>query len=460
MDIQKLWRTALVEIELLVSKPVFQTQFSQSELVSLERGVATVGFPNAMIKNLVEVRHYSLIKSILDQHTGQNVSLVLVVAPHKKVLSQKDAGPLFEQPKETTKEELDQTARRLHVRPEHTFESFAVSTSNQIAYAAATAVAKTPGAAYNPLFFYGGVGVGKTHLMHAVANQLLKERRGVKIVYCMGEEFLNEIVEAIQTKTARQFKQKYRSADLLLVDDVQFIAGKQTAQEEFFHTFNAVHRDGGQIILTSDRAPEEISRLEDRLRSRFEGGLTVDISAPDFELRTAIVNIKASALNIGLTPEASRIISANLTDTRSIEGFLKRITTEVSARPGTILTPEFVSSLLGAKAKNNSAEKAPDQKRKNQVTAQEVLNAVASYFQIKPTALKGPKRDRPIARPRQVVMYLCKTELGMTLEDVGGLLGGRDHTTIMHGADLITNEISTNVRLRDSVEGIKKFLWG
>ena len=276
----------------------------------------------------------------------------------------------------------------------------------------------------------------------------------------MGEEFLNEIVEAIQTKTARQFKQKYRSADLLLVDDVQFIAGKQTAQEEFFHTFNAVHRDGGQIILTSDRAPEEISRLEDRLRSRFEGGLTVDISAPDFELRTAIVNIKASALNIGLTPEASRIISANLTDTRSIEGFLKRITTEVSARPGTILTPEFVSSLLGAKAKNNSAEKAPDQKRKNQVTAQEVLNAVASYFQIKPTALKGPKRDRPIARPRQVVMYLCKTELGMTLEDVGGLLGGRDHTTIMHGADLITNEISTNVRLRDSVEGIKKFLWG
>ena len=460
MDLQKLWKTVLVEIELLVSKPIFQTQFSQSELLSLDNNVAKVGFPNLMIKNLVEMRHYSLIKSILDQHTGKNISVIFIVSSQKQKLSAKDAGPLFSQPRETPGGEVEKTARRLHIRSEYSFSSFAVSTSNQIAYAAATAVAKSPGAAYNPLFFYGGVGVGKTHLMHAVANQVLKEKPGVKIVYCMGEEFLNEIVEAIQTKTARIFKQKYRSADLLLVDDVQFIAGKQTAQEEFFHTFNAVHRDGGQIILTSDRAPEEISRLEDRLRSRFEGGLTVDISPPDFELRAAIVNIKAAGLGFDLSPESSRVIAANLTDTRSIEGFLKRITTEVTARPSTSLTPEFVSSLLGSKTKNGTIVRVSDQKTKKQVTPQELLDVVAHYFNIKPTTLKGPKRDRPIARPRQVVMYLCKTELGMTLEDIGGLLGGRDHTTVMYGADLITNEISTNVHLRDSVEGIKKTLWG
>jgi len=460
MDNQKLWKIVLVEIELLVSKPIFQTQFSQSELLSLDDNVAKVGFPNSMIKNLVEMRHYSLIKSILDQHTGKNISVIFTVSSQKQKLSAKDTGPLFSQTRETTGGEIEKTARRLHIRSEYTFSSFAVSTSNQIAYAAATAVAKSPGAAYNPLFFYGGVGVGKTHLMHAVANQVLKEKPGIKIVYCMGEEFLNEIVEAIQTRTARVFKQKYRSADLLLVDDVQFIAGKQTAQEEFFHTFNAVHRDGGQIILTSDRAPEEISRLEDRLRSRFEGGLTVDITPADFELRTAIVNIKAAGLGLDLSPESSRVVAANLTDTRSIEGFLKRITTEVAARPSTSLTPEFISSLLGSKAKNSNSVGWSDQKTKKGVTPQEVLDVVARYFNIKSTTLKGPKRDRPIARPRQVVMYLCKTELGMTLEDIGGLLGGRDHTTVMYGADLITNEISTNLRLRDSVEGIKKTLWG
>lgn len=276
----------------------------------------------------------------------------------------------------------------------------------------------------------------------------------------MGEEFLNEIVEAIQTKSARQFKQKYRSAELLLVDDVQFIAGKTTAQEEFFHTFNAVHREGGQIILTSDRPPGEIARLEDRLRSRFEGGLIVDISPPDFELRAAIVNIKTKALGLMLIPEAVRIIAANLSDTRSLEGFLKRLLTEISTRPGIEPTPEIITTLLSSKNKTNGngviADYKPTQKH---VSPQELLEAVAMYFNIKITALKGPKRDRPIARPRQIVMYLCKTELGMTLDDIGGLLGGRDHTTVMHGTDTITNELSTNDRLREAVEGIKQQLW-
>ena len=324
-----------------------------------------------------------------------------------------------------------------------------------MAYAAATAVAKNPGTAYNPLFFYGGTGVGKTHLVHAIANQLLTARPAMRVVYCMGEEFLNEIVEAIQTKTARQFKQKYRSAQLLLVDDVQFIAGKQTAQEEFFHTFNAVHREGGQVVLTSDRPPSEISRLEDRLRSRFEGGLTVDVAAPDFELRVAIANIKAETLGLTVPSDAAQLIAANITDTRAIEGFLRRLTTEIATRHSAV-TAELVSSLLNIKNQGSPVTASSSVRR---ISTQEVLDGVAAYFGIKTTALKGEKRDRPIARPRQVFMYLCRTELGLTHEDIGGALGGRDHTTIMHGVETITRELSTNMRLREAVEGIKQKLW-
>lgn len=444
----------LAELELSVSKATFQTHFSQSDLLSLKDGVATIGLNNPLVRTMVETRYYSLVKSIIDHNTGGNVSLVFVVVPKKQTLSEKEAGPLFSHTVEIPRVDSVSAAKRLHIQTEYTFETFAVSTTNQIAYAAASAVAKSPGSAYNPLFFYGGVGVGKTHLMHAVANSLLAKKPTTKIVYCMGEEFLNEIIEAIQTKSVRQFKQKYRTAELLLVDDVQFIAGKQTAQEEFFHTFNAVHHEGGQIILTSDRSPNEIARLEDRLRSRFEGGLLVDISPPDFELRAAIVNIKSRALGLQLTTDGARVVAANFTDTRAIEGFLKRLTTEVSTH-NTELTPDTITALLSARGQTSGATPAP----KRRVSPQDLLEAVSVVFEIKTTTLKGPKRDRPIARPRQLFMYLCKIELGLTLDDIGGILGGRDHTTIMHGVDTIAHELPTNERLREATERIKQKLW-
>jgi len=458
MDKAKLWKTVLSEIELSVSKATFQLHFAQSDLLSLEGGVATVGLSNPMVRTMVETRYYSLVKSILDHHTKDNVSIVFTVLP-KKAMREEDVGPLFSAVTERKNDGVNTAsiAKRLHIRPESTFESFAVSGTNQIAYAAATAVVKNLGSAYNPLFFYGGVGVGKTHLMHAVANATLLKNPQAKIVYCMGEEFLNEIVEAIQTKTAQRFKQKYRSAELLMVDDVQFIAGKNTAQEEFFHTFNAVHREGGQVILTSDRHPDEISRLEDRLRSRFEGGLIVDISPPDFELRAAIVNIKSERFGIKLPTDTARVIAANMTDARAIEGFLKRLMTEIATngKPQE-LTPEYVTGLLSARV--NLASGSPPLAKKR-TSPQELLEAVAIYFSLKSTALKGPKRDRPIARPRQLFMYLCKAELGLTLDDIGGVLGGRDHTTVMHGIETITHELSTNERLREAVVGIKQKLW-
>ncbi len=452
MDLEKLWKSVLAELELSVSKATFQTHFASSSLVSLNENVATIGFTNPLMRTLVETRYYSLLKSVLDHKTKANTSLVFVVVAKPESLNAKDAGPLFTSDNAGEQEvRVSAIAKKLHINPATTFDNYAVSTTNQMAHAAATAVSKTPGTAYNPLFFYGGVGVGKTHLMHAVANALLLKKPGLRVVYCMGEEFLNEIVEAIQTKTARQFKQKYRSAQLLLVDDVQFIAGKQTAQEEFFHTFNAVHREGGQIILTSDRPPSEISKLEDRLRSRFEGGLTVDIGNPDFELRVAIVNIKAESMGLSVPPEAAQVIAANITDTRALEGFLRRLATQIATEPAPI-TAELVSSML------NTRMEVP-QKQAKRVTADEALEAVSSFFGVKTTTLKGQRRNRPIARPRQVFMYLCKVELGLTYDDIGGVLGGRDHTTVMHGVDTITRELSTNEQLRQAVAGIKQKLW-
>lgn len=449
MENERLWKQCLAEIELVVSRSVFHTQFKASHLVSLENGVATIGLPNAAIRNLVESRYCGLVKSILDRHTRQNTSPVFVVAPLRERMTEKEAGPLFTQQPAIT---LQDVARKLHIRPDATFENFAVSTTNQLAFAAATAVAKNPGGAYNPLFLYGGVGVGKTHLMHAVANAILAKKPTVRLVYCMGEEFTNEIVEAIQTKTSIQFRKKYRTAELFLVDDVQFIAGKQSTQEEFFHTFNALHREGVQIILTSDRSPSEIAKLEDRLRSRFEGGLTVDIAPPDFELRVAIVNIKSRALRVAMPAEAAQLVAANLTDARAIEGFLAKLTAP-GVGPATV---ETVTRLLGSRVVVGNGEAAV---RARRVHPSEVLEAVATHYNIRPAALKGPKRDRPVARPRQVVMYLCKTELGLTLEEVGGLLGGRDHTTVMHGVETITRELLVNSRLREAVEEIKQALW-
>jgi len=451
MDLTRLWKSVLAEIELSVSKATYHTHFAHSELVGINGDVASIGFPSPIMRTLAETRYYSLIKSTLDHKTGGNTSLVFTVLPKKESMGE-GAGPLFMQPIEIEASALMQ-AKRLHINPDLTFDNYAVSTTNQLAYAAATAVAKTLGGAYNPLFLYGGVGVGKTHLMFAIANSILTVKPSLRAVYCMGEEFLNEIIEAIQSKTARQFKQKYRGAQLLMVDDVQFIAGKQTAQEEFFHTFNAVLREGGQVLLTSDRPPHEISRLEDRLRSRFEGGLIVDISPPDFELRAAIVNIKAKSLGLSVPSDAAQLIAANVVDARAIEGFLRRLTTELSARPQPV-TPDLISSLLNTKTLVNLQSKPT-----KRVSSQELLDAVSSYFEVKATLLKGTKRDRPIARPRQVYMYLAKTELGLTYDDIGGGLGGRDHTTIMHGVNTITQELSTNESLRAAVAGIKQKLW-
>ncbi|MBI4999823.1 chromosomal replication initiator protein DnaA [Candidatus Gottesmanbacteria bacterium] len=446
MENSKLWQTVLAELEVQVSKPSFATFFSKTSLVSFENEVATIGCPNPLIQKMIETRYYSLLKNILDKHTSSNNSLLFTIKKLEE--TKKEAGPLFEE-----RESLPEAAHRAHLRPDFTFENFAVSSSNQVAYAAAQAVVKNPGSAYNPLFLYGGVGVGKTHLMQAIGQAILKKSPQLKLIYCTGEEFTNEIVEAIRQKNTNFFKSRYRGVELLLMDDIQFIAGKERVQEEFFHTFNALLRNGAEVVLTSDRSPSEIAKLEERLRSRFDGGLTIDISPPDFELRTAILLIKAKSLGINLPMDLAQFAAANIEDTRRLEGFLRRLLTEAEAKKIPI-SPDLAKSILG----KTNGQPGADQKRK--VSADEVLGAVANRFDLKISGLKGPKRDRALALARQTAMHFLRIDCGYPFAKIGEVLGGRDHTTIMHGVEKISALLPTNENLREDISWIKRKLWG
>jgi len=330
----------------------------------------------------------------------------------------------------------------------YSIENFAVSTSNQVAYAAAQAVIENPGSAYNPLFLYGGVGVGKTHIAQSVAKKILEKERNKKIYFCPGDNFTNELIEAIRGKTTGRFRQKYRFLNLLIVDDIQFIAGKNAVQEEFFHTFNAIVSSGGQIILTADRPPNKIKNLEDRLLSRFLGGLTVDIQDPDFELRSAILLIKAKEKNINIDIEAVRIIAERITDCRGLEGALLSIYAKIFGVKEQI-DLEDVESFF-------SKDKITGKKRVNPV---DIIKTVCSFYNIKQSHLKGPSRAASIAFYRQITMYLLEKELGLTLIEVAELLNRRDHTTALHAKQKISNLILRNPNLKKEVDIITQSLF-
>jgi len=447
MNKEVVWQNVLEELKIAVSKATFQTLFQKTQFLSLEHDIATVGCPSPYIQDLIEKRYYSLLKDILDRQTKTNNSLIFVVKllPSFAV----NSGPLFTQTFSDT--EISKTRSGSRLSPEFTFENFAVSGINQLPFAAATAVAKNPGTAYNPLFIWGGVGVGKTHLMQAIGHEIIKNDPSAKIIFCPGEEFTNGIIDAIRNKTTDLFKKKFRSARVLLLDDVQFIAGKVAVQEEFFHTFNAIQRERGQIVLTSDRPPEEIAKLEERLRSRFEAGLIVDIPAPDFELRTAILLIKARQKKIDLSMELAQLIAANIENIRKMEGFLVRLTSETETKK-ILLSTELIHSLLG---KNQTIPPAETSFTKPKV----FIEAVCEHYRLKPAQLKSPTRIKEIVLPRQILMYLLRTELNLPLMEVGKILGGRDHSTVLHGVEKITKLLAENETLRVDIAGIRQRLF-
>lgn len=455
LDKQQAWKDTLESLKVSVSSATFNTWLAHTHLIDIkeigDRAIAEIGCNSIFIKNQVESRYQGLIQDVLSQVLSKATDVTFIVkASANDIIKPETAAPLFEQP-ELDQIQFQNALKRANLRVAYTFYKFAVSGSNQLAHAAAEAVSKTLGEAYNPLFMWGGVGVGKSHLMHAVGHAALIKNVDAKVLACTAEDFTNDIVEGIRTKTTPEVRRKYRKLDALLIDDIQFIAGKDTAQEEFFHTFNAVTSAGGQVILTSDRPPSEISKLEDRLRSRFEAGLIVDIGEPDFELRSAICQIKAEERGLKLEQDMVALIAGNVNSAREIQGFIVKLFTQVNFQ-GKEIDRDLILSLIG-KGEDATSD------RVIKANPLDVVTTISKYYSIKKRDLLGQTRARPIARPRQVLMYILKTQLNLPLEEVGRIVGGRDHTTVMHAVEKIKELASENGDIRGDIEGIKKSLW-
>lgn len=456
---EKIWQDCLKNIKVSVSPAIFTTWFSQTFINKIiekkDRFIFEIGCPSSFAKNTIESRYYGLVQDTLEKLTGEKCDIIFEIKVLENQKIKDYEAPLFrEREEEKNDNDFLEEIKNCRLRPSYTFENFAVSSSNQMAWAACEAVAKNPGSSYNPLFLWGGVGVGKTHLMNAVGIRVKKNDVDKKVYLCTGEDFTNDIVEGIRNKTTQKFRNKYRKLDLLLIDDIQFIAGKDAVQEEFFHTFNAIVASGGQIILTSDKPPSDISRLEERLRSRFEAGLIVDIAPPDFELRCAITQIKSKEKNINLPMNLIQLIAANLDSARKIEGFLIRLQGKIQLEKVDTIDEETIKHLLGKREDENG------KRERKKVSFEDVIDAVCKHYSIKKRQILSNSRIKTFALPRQVLMYVLRTELRLPLQEVGRIIGGRDHTTVMHAVEKITQLVSNNVDIREDIEGIKKTLWG
>lgn len=433
------WTNFLEDVEKnKLNSPVIVSLLKQLRLISVAPEKITLSCQNQGLKFFLEKRFPEIEKMLLF-YFKQKLALELVVMTRPKNK---------EEPLLSFAPSINDVFFRANLSEKYNFDNFAVSGTNQVAYAAAQAVADNPGSAYNPLFLYGGVGVGKTHLAQAVAKKTLEKKPDLKALFCPGDQFTNELIESIREKSTGSFRRKYRKLGLLIVDDIQFIAGKQTVQEEFFHTFNSVASVGGQIILTSDRSPSEIKNLEDRLRSRFSGGMIVDIQPPDFELRTAILLIKAREKNILLDINAAKIIAEQVADTRALEGSLISIYARILGKKNQI-DLEDVDDFF-------SNKKDAGKKR---VDSSDIIKAVCSFYNIKQSHLKGDRRSEDVSLPRQVVMFLLRQELRLKLEHIAFLLKRKDHTTIIHGVDKVARLLTKDPSFKEGLDKIIQLIY-
>ncbi len=333
--------------------------------------------------------------------------------------------------------------------PKYRFENFVKGKSNELAYATAVAVSNSPGKTYNPLFLYGGVGLGKTHLMHSIGNFVLDMDPSTKVLYCSTETFMNELINSIRQNKNQEFRNKYREIDVLLIDDIQFLSDKEGTQEEFFHTFNTLYNANKQIVISSDQPPKELRTLEDRLRSRFSWGVIVDITLPDFETRTAILEKKAEQDNIKIPKDVTKFIAKNIvSNIRDLEGALNKVSAYATLS-GSPITQELAEMALKDIIINNE---------KPEITVEYIQQVVADYFKITPEEIKSKKRTQNITYPRQIAMYLSRKLIDISLPKIGELFGGRDHSTIIHGCDKITDLIENDSQIRNTVVEIEKLI--
>ncbi len=442
MNPDLIWSATLGELQLQMTQATFDTWLRDSRLLKYKDGAFVVGVKNGYAKDWLEHRLLPTIKRTLVRLAGQTVEVKFVVWSEES--QQQEDVSLLNLP--TPAPEPVSALSPANLNPRYIFDSFVVGPGNRLAHAASMAVAENPAGAYNPLFVYGGVGLGKTHLLNAIGHDC--QAQGLRVVYVSSEEFTNDLIEAIRSRTTDALREKYRTADVLLMDDIQFIAGKERTQEEFFHTFNTLHGTGKQIVVSSDRAPKAMSTLEERLCSRFEWGLIADIQPPDLETRIAILRSKAASCDAAVPDEILDLIASRIqSNVRELEGALNRVLAlaRLTHQP---LTPEATEAALSNLLPQRS-----------KLTADQIIEEVAHHFDVGLPALQGRGRSRAIARPRQIAMYLIREETGASLPQIGALLGGRDHTTILYGCERIADLIEKDVGLRREVVTLRQRLY-
>ena len=446
MKSNHVWSAALGELQLQMTQATFDTWLRDSKLLKQEDGTFVIGVKSGYAKDWLENRLLATIKRTLARLTGQTIAVKFVVWSEES--QQQDAIPLLNPPAAASSSASTSIPSSFSARlnPRYTFDNFVVGPGNRLAHAASMAVTENPAGSYNPLFIYGGVGLGKTHLLNAIGHNC--QAQGLRVLYVSSEEFTNDLIDAIRSHTTNAFREKYRTADVLLVDDIQFIAGKESTQEEFFHTFNTLHGTGKQIVVSSDRAPKAMSTLEGRLCSRFEWGLIADIQPPDWETRIAILRSKSATCGASIPNEILDLIASQIqSNIRELEGALNQVLaiSRLTHQPLTLEVAETALSNLLPQC--------------NKLTPDQIIDEVAIHFGVEIPALQGRSRSKVIARPRQVAMYLIREETGESLPRIGAMLGGRDHTTILYGCERIADLIEKDTDLRRDIVTLRQHLY-
>ncbi|HSX37152.1 MAG TPA: chromosomal replication initiator protein DnaA [Patescibacteria group bacterium] len=452
------WQAVLGEIELSVSRGNFVTWFKNTDLVQQSDQKVVIGVPNVFIKQQLERKYNDLVVATLKKNGIEPETIeykIVSVTPSPRsseepVLIATAAATNEEPAAAATKQGGNTLAHsyRQGLNERYTFENFIVGAGNELAFAACQSIALSPGTKYNPLFLYGGVGIGKTHLIQAVGNAFLGKKPNAKVLYISTEQFVQEFVDALRFRKTADFAGYYRTADVLIVDDVQFIAGKEKMQEEFFHTFNALHQANKQIIISSDKPPKDIPTLEERLRSRFAWGMSIDMQIPDFETRCAIVQTKAHGHDIFLPPDVVEYLANNIqTNIRELEGALNQLLAFCEMRA---LEPSLsiATSLLGV-----------SKTRPKHLSAKQIIERTARHFQVPMEDILGPKRDKDIVVPRQIAMYILRSELHLSFPKIARELGRKDHTTAIHSVEKIEKESRLDASLRTAISEIKERLY-
>lgn len=450
MTNEQLWRAALGELELLITKANFTTWFKNTFVAEITERSVVIGVPNGFTKAWLETKYHSAIQKALQNALQRDVAAVDYRVETRQPNPQQSV-PVPPATESSTERPAGENVSKTGLDPRYVFDQFVVGKGNELAHAAARAVSEKPGQVYNPLFLYGGVGLGKTHLMQAIGNEILARDPKKRILYVSSEKFTNEFIQAVSRGSAEKFKNFYRGVDVLLIDDIQFLSGKEGTQEEFFHTFNALHQANKQIVVSSDRPPKSIPALEARLVSRFEWGMIADIAQPDLETRIAILEAKCREKSYVLSTDILQYIASTVqSNVRELEGALNRIIAFHNLNK-TAPTLEGVQNLIGSLSQTN---------RRGGITPKQVVASVAEFYDVAVEDLVGASRKKELVEPRQIAMFVMREELHSSFPAIGHELGGRDHTTAMHACTKIADLIEKNEKIKQDIVLIKQKIYG